>query len=68
MGNSYEYLIKQFAEIAKKTGGEFYTSRAVVKLLVKILDRKPGDTVYDLTCGTGGMLIESIRHMIIEFS
>lgn len=63
MGDSYEYLIKQFAEIAKKTGGEFYTPRAVVKLLVKILDPKAGDTVYDPTCGTGGMLIESIRHM-----
>lgn len=63
MGDSYEYLIKQFAEIAKKTGGEFYTPRAVVKLLVKILAPKPGDTVYDPTCGTGGMLIESIRHM-----
>lgn len=63
MGDSYEYLIKQFAEIAKKTGGEFYTPRAVVKLLVKILDPKAGDTVYDPTCGTGGMLIESIHHM-----
>ena len=63
MGDAYEYLIKQFAEIAKKTGGEFYTPRAVVKLLVKILDPKAGDTVYDPTCGTRGMLIESIHHM-----
>lgn len=63
MGDAYEYLIKQFAEIAKKTGGEFYTPRAVVKLLVQILDPKAGDSVYDPTCGTGGMLIEAIRHM-----
>lgn len=63
MGDAYEYLLKQFAEDAKKNGGQFYTPRSVVKLLVKILDPKPGDTVYDPSCGTGGMLIESIRHM-----
>lgn len=63
MGDAYEYLLKQFAEDAKKNGGQFYTPRSVVKLLVKILDPKPGETVYDPSCGTGGMLIESIRHM-----
>ena len=63
MGDAYEYLLKQFAEDAKKNGGQFYTPRSVVKLLVKILDPKPGETVYDPTCGTGGMLIEAIRHM-----
>lgn len=63
MGDAYEYLLKQFAENAKKNGGEFYTPRAIVKLLVKILDPQPGQTVYDPACGTGGMLIESIRHM-----
>ena len=63
MGDAYEYMLKQFAENAKKNGGEFYTPRAVVKLLVKILDPQPGQTVYDPACGTGGMLIESIRHM-----
>ena len=63
MGDAYEYLLKQFAENAKKNGGEFYTPRSVVKLLVKILDPQPGETVYDPSCGTGGMLIESIRHM-----
>lgn len=63
MGDAYEYLLKQFAEDAKKNGGQFYTPRSVVKLLVKILDPQAGETVYDPTCGTGGMLIESIRHM-----
>lgn len=63
MGDAYEYLLKQFAEDAKKNGGQFYTPRSVVKLLVNILDPKAGETVYDPTCGTGGMLIESIRHM-----
>lgn len=63
MGDSYEYLIKKFADISKKNAGEFYTPRSVVKLMVKILDPKPGDTVYDPTCGTGGMLIEAIRNI-----
>ncbi len=61
MGDAYEYLLKQFAEDAKKNGGQFYTPRSVIKLLVKILDPKPGETVYDPTCGTGGMLIESMK-------
>jgi type I restriction enzyme M protein len=63
MGDSYEYLIKKFADLSKKSAGEFYTPRAVVKLMVKILDPKPGETVYDPACGTGGMLIEAIRNM-----
>ncbi|HYE10920.1 MAG TPA: N-6 DNA methylase [Patescibacteria group bacterium] len=63
MGDSYEYLIKKFADLSKKNAGEFYTPRSVVKLMVRILDPKPGETVYDPACGTGGMLIEAIRNM-----
>jgi len=63
MGDSYEYLIKKFADMSKKNAGEFYTPRTIVKLMVDLLDPKPGETVYDPACGTGGMLIESIRHM-----
>ena len=63
MGDAYEYLIKKFADLSKKNAGEFYTPRSIVKMMVKILDPKPGDTVYDPACGTGGMLIEAIRHM-----
>ncbi len=63
MGDSYEYLIKKFADLSKKNAGEFYTPRAVIKLMVKILNPKPGETVYDPACGTGGMLIEAIRNM-----
>ena len=63
MGDAYEYLLKKFADLSKKNAGEFYTPRSVVKLLVKILAPKPGDTVYDPACGTGGMLIEAIRQM-----
>ncbi len=63
MGDSYEYLIKKFADLSKKNAGEFYTPRSIVKLLIKFISPKDGETVYDGAMGTGGMLIESIRHM-----
>ena len=63
MGDAYEFLIKKFADLSKKNAGEFYTPRTIVKLLVNLLDPKPGDTVYDPACGTGGMLIEAIAHI-----
>lgn len=63
MGDSYEYLIKKFADLSKKNAGEFYTPRSVIRLMVKLLDPRPGDTVYDPACGTGGMLIEAIRNV-----
>ncbi len=63
MGDAYEFLIKKFADLSKKNAGEFYTPRSIVKLLVEILDPQVGETVYDPACGTGGMLIEAIRHM-----
>jgi len=63
MGDAYEILLKKFADESKKKAGEFYTPRSVVKLLVRILDPKPGERVYDPACGSGGMLIEAIHHM-----
>lgn len=63
MGDAYEMLLKQFADLSKAKAGEFYTPRSVVKLLVRILDPQPGETVYDPACGSGGMLIEAVRHM-----
>lgn len=63
MGDAYEFLIKKFADMSKKNAGEFYTPRAIVKLLIKILAPQAGETVYDPACGTGGMLIEAIRYM-----
>ncbi len=63
MGDAYEMLLKKFADLSKAKAGEFYTPRSVVKLLVRILDPKPGDTVYDPACGSGGMLIEAVHHM-----
>lgn len=63
MGDSYEFLIKKFADLSKKNAGEFYTPRSIVKLMVMLLAPKAGETVYDPACGTGGMLIEAIRYM-----
>ena len=63
MGDAYEVLLKKFADDSKAQAGEFYTPRAVVRLLVRILDPQPGETVYDPACGSGGMLIEAIRYM-----
>lgn len=62
MGDAYEILLKKFADESKAKAGEFYTPRPVVKLLVRILDPKPGERVYDPACGSGGMLIEAVHH------
>ncbi len=63
MGDSYEFLIKKFADLSKKNAGEFYTPRPVVRLMVKLLAPQAGESVYDPACGTGGMLIEAIHYM-----
>lgn len=62
-GNAYEYLIKRFADQSNKKAGEYYTPRSVVELLVNILDPQEGESIYDPACGTGGMLIEVIKHV-----
>lgn len=61
LGNAYEYLIKQFADDGGKKGGEFYTPKEVVRLMVKCLEIDEGMSVYDPTCGSGGMLLEAYR-------
>jgi type I restriction enzyme M protein len=63
LGQAYEYLIKAFADLTNKKGGEFYTPRSVVHLMGLIVDAKPGESIYDPACGTGGMLLESINHV-----
>ena len=63
LGAAYEYLIKYFADSAGKKAGEFYTPSGVVTLLVKILDPKPGMSIYDPTVGSGGMLIQAKEHI-----
>jgi type I restriction enzyme M protein len=61
LGNAYEYLIKQFADDGGKKGGEFYTPKEVVRLMVRCLEIDEGMSVYDPTCGSGGMLLEAYR-------
>ena len=63
LGQSYEYLIKKFADATNKKAGEFYTPRPVVRLMVNMLDPKEGESIYDPTCGTGGMLLEAVHHV-----
>lgn len=63
LGQSYEYLIKHFADLTNKKAGEFYTPRSVVHLLGLILDPHEGETIYDPACGTGGMLLECVGHL-----
>lgn len=63
LGRAYEYLIDKFADDAGKKGGEFYTPHHVVRLIVELLDPRPGMRISDPTCGSGGMLIESARHI-----
>ncbi len=63
LGQAYEYLIKQFADLTNKKAGEFYTPRSVVHLLGLIIDAKESESVYDPACGTGGMLLECIDHL-----
>lgn len=59
LGSAYEYLIRDFADSAGKKGGEFYTPRDIVRLLVRIADPQAGMSVYDPCAGSGGMLILS---------
>lgn len=63
LGAAYEYLIKYFADSAGKKGGEFYTPAEVVRLLVEILEPAEGMEIYDPTCGSGGMLIQSRNYV-----
>ena len=63
LGNAYEYLIKQFADDSGHTAAEFYTNRTVVHLMNRILALRPGETAYDPTCGTGGMLLNAVMDL-----
>lgn len=63
LGAGYEYLLKNFADESGKKAGEFFTPREVVNLLVGILQPEPGESVYDPTCGSGGMLLATINQL-----
>lgn len=66
LGDAYEWILKYFAP-QKAKEGEIYTSREVIKLLVEILDPKPGEDVYDPAHGSGGMLITAYKHVEDEY-
>lgn len=63
LGNAYEYLIKEFADDSGHTAAEFYTNRTVVKLMTMIMDPQPGESIYDPTCGSGGLLLNCALHL-----
>ncbi len=67
LGTAYEYLIKYFADSAGKKGGEFYTPNEVVKLMISILEPDNDAEVYDPTCGSGGMLIETKNYVAARY-
>ncbi|MET9716269.1 N-6 DNA methylase [Streptomyces rochei] len=63
LGAAYEYLIGEFADSAGKKGGEFYTPRGVVRMMVRLIKPEPGMRVYDPCSGSGGMLIHAKEYI-----
>lgn len=63
LGQGYEFLIKKFADDSGHTAQEFYTNRTLVRLMTLMLKPEPGESVYDPTCGTGGMLISTAAEL-----
>ena len=63
LGQGYEYLIKKFADDSGHTAQEFYTNRTVVHLMTEMLKPQSGESIYDPTCGSAGMLISSIAYL-----
>ncbi len=63
LGDAYEYLINRFADDAGKKGGEFYTPRPVVRLIIELLQPKEGMRICDPTAGSGGMLIYAAQYV-----
>ncbi len=63
LGAAYEYLIRDFADSAGKKGGEFYTPRSVVRMMVRIAAPEEGMSIYDPCSGSGGMLVLSKEYL-----
>jgi type I restriction enzyme M protein len=63
MGQAYEYLVGKFADDAGNTAQEFYTNRTVVTLMAEILQPRPNESIYDPTCGSGGMLVKCLDYL-----
>ncbi len=62
-GDAFEYFLKAYLADSNKDLGEYFTPRHIVKTLVKLVNPKFGETIYDPFCGTGGMLIEAFKHI-----
>jgi type I restriction enzyme M protein len=63
LGQAYEYLIKKFADDSGHTAAEFYTNRTVVHLMTLLVNPQPGESFYDPTCGSGGMLLSAVAEL-----
>lgn len=63
LGVGYEFLIKKFADDSGHTAAEFYTNRTVVHLMTEMLRPEPGESIYDPTCGSAGMLLSAVAHL-----
>jgi len=63
LGVAYEFLIKKFADDSGHTAAEFYTNRTLVHLMTQLLQVEPGESVYDPTCGSGGMLLSAAEEL-----
>jgi type I restriction enzyme M protein len=63
LGAAYEYLIRDFADSAGKKGGEFYTPRSVVRMMVRLIEPQEGMKIYDPCSGSGGMLVLSKEYL-----
>jgi type I restriction enzyme M protein len=63
LGAAYEYLVGEFADSAGKKGGEFYTPRSVVRMMVRLIEPRAGMRIYDPCSGSGGMLILSKEYV-----
>jgi len=67
LGRAYEYLLRKFAEGAGQSAGEFYTPRMVGVLMARILAPEPGMSVYDPTCGSGGLLVKTFLRFLEKY-
>jgi len=63
LGDGYEYLVGKFADDGGSTAQEFYTNRTLVHLMAQLLQPKAGESIYDPTCGTGGMLLSALAEV-----
>jgi len=63
LGDGYEYLVGKFADDGGSTAQEFYTNRTLVHLMAQLLRPQAGESIYDPTCGTGGMLLSAMAEV-----